>query len=452
MAQISIIKTSDVKGTRRLDAEYYQPIFLKYIIKLNSLPTIILKNHAFVTDGIHTSIQYDMKSKIYCISAQSVKDGFFILDREAHISSEQHKRNPRTSLKVDDVIVSSVGTIGNCAVVSEDILPANADRHVGIIRIKDKINPYFLCAFLNSKYGRFQTTREATGNVQLNLFIDKIKELIIPLLNNQDEIGSLVKNANGLLNTSKGMYLEAEKILLRELGLTAYYLNHQLTYIANCSKIQINNRIDAEFYQPKYQKIIDSASEKATMEKLDDLVKISKGIEVGSEEYREEGIPFVRVSNLSNYEINDNNQKYISNELFDKLKNKFKPKKGEILLSKDATPGIAFLIDDEKDRIISGGILRLRVDSDIDKNYLTMVLNSLFVQSQIERDAGGSIIVHWRPELIKETLIPVLPKPKQEEISKLVEESHKSRIHAKQLLEKAKKIVEYEIEKYQKRK
>ena len=104
------------------------------------------------------------------------------MGRLIFISEDAHSKNPRTALKKDDVIVSTVGTIGNCPVVDESVLPANSDRHVGIIRIEKDFLPYFLSTFLLTKYGKFQTLRESTGNVQLNLFLYKIRELIVPCL------------------------------------------------------------------------------------------------------------------------------------------------------------------------------------------------------------------------------------------------------------------------------
>ena len=66
---------------------------------------------------------------------------------------------------------------------------------------------------------------------------------------------------------------------------------------------------------------------------------------------------------------------------------------------------------------------------------------------QAERDAGGSVIKHWKPSKIKKVLIPILPKPTQQKIADLVRKSHETRTKAKELLEDAKKIVEEEIEK-----
>ena len=66
---------------------------------------------------------------------------------------------------------------------------------------------------------------------------------------------------------------------------------------------------------------------------------------------------------------------------------------------------------------------------------------------QIERDAGGSIIIHWRPDQVENTIIPILPLKTQQKIADLVNESFKLRKEAKELLEEAKKRVEEEIEK-----
>lgn len=129
------------------------------------------------------------------------------------------------------------------------------------------------------------------------------------------------------------------------------------------------------------------------------------------------------------------------------MKNYYEPEVGEILLTKDATPGIAYTIKEPVEGIMSGGILRLKLKENIDSEYLTLCLNSVVGQMQAERDAGGSVIAHWRPEQIKNIVIPVLPKEIQKKISDLIIKSHEARGKARELLEEAKKKVEEMIEK-----
>lgn len=253
---MSEIKYSMLNDDHRIDAEYFGKNILDTLEKLSDFGTLKIGDIANVTDGIHASIDYDENSPINLISATSPKENVFDLSRGAFISEKAHKQNPRTALRKNDVIISTVGTIGNCAVVDDSILPANSDRHVGIIRIKNDYSPYVLSTFLLSKYGKIQTSREATGNVQLNLFIYKLKELEIPQFfpDFQSKIEQTVKSAHAKLAESKSLYSEAEDILLSELGLKNW---HPRNTNVNVKKLKESflqtGRLDSEYYLPRYE-------------------------------------------------------------------------------------------------------------------------------------------------------------------------------------------------------
>ena len=136
----------------------------------------------------------------------------------------------------------------------------------------------------------------------------------------------------------------------------------------------------------------------------------------------------------------------MSEKLYDELKSDFQPQIGEILLTKDATPGIAYVLKENIEGIISGGTLRLKLKEKIEAEYLALCLNSIIGQMQAERDAGGSVIAHWKPEQIKNVLIPILPVETQQKIADLVRQSHEARKKAKELLEEAKRKVEEMID------
>ncbi len=128
MAVFNKITYASLQGAKRLEAEYYQPLYMSLMAQLSERPTSSLGHIAFVTDGIHASIDYNENSKIYCLSAQSVRDGFFDLSARTMISSSQHQDNLRTSIRENDVVISSMGTIGLSAVAHKEMLPANAVR------------------------------------------------------------------------------------------------------------------------------------------------------------------------------------------------------------------------------------------------------------------------------------------------------------------------------------
>jgi restriction endonuclease S subunit len=177
---------------------------------------------------------------------------------------------------------------------------------------------------------------------------------------------------------------------------------------------------------------------------LGEIATVKKGFEPGAEAYQEEGKLFIRVSSISKDGITDKDQKYLKNELYEKLKKDYQPKIGEILLTKDASPGMAYVVKEpiEVEGLISGGVLRIKPKENIEPEYLALVINSIVGQLQVERDAGGSIIVHWKPDQVKEMQIPILPKLVQQKIAELVQKSHEARKKAKELLEEAKHKVE----------
>ena len=176
------------------------------------------------------------------------------------------------------------------------------------------------------------------------------------------------------------------------------------------------------------------------------LVSIAKSIEPGSEAYVEDGIPFVRVSDVSKFEISEPEIK-LRRDILPTPEVLF-PQKDTILLSKDGSVGIAYKIESTIPVITSGALLHLSIRNkeEVLPDYLTLVLNSPIVQLQAERDSNGAIIQHWKPSEIENVIIPVLDMSIQKEIATQVQESFALRKQSKQLLGYAKQAVEMAIE------
>ena len=364
------------------------------------------------------------------------------------LSSLQNQEILRSQLKKDDVLLTITGvSYGKSAVVTDEFIGANINQHSVKMTVKN-ISPYFLSTFLNCKYGYSQSTRHIVGVTRPALDYSAIKSFLIPDLdrNFQDTIASYCCQAEKSREDSKQRYNEAQILLLSKLGLADWQPKQQLTFVKNFSDIERAGRIDADYFQPKYDEIVNAIkSYSGGWDTLGNLATLKKCVEVGSKEYLETGIPFVRVSNLSPFEITQ--EKYISEELYAEL-TEHQPKQGEILLSKDATPGIAYYLREGPEKMIpAGGILRLKSKTDkIGNEYLTLVLNSILTQQQVNRDVGGSVILHWRPDQVAGTVIPILHQEKQTEIAQKVIESLNLRKRAKDLLECAKRAVEIAIE------
>ena len=450
MVTYSIIQKSQLEGGLRLDAEYYQPEYLDNAKIIATLPYDVKKFAdlaSYITNG-HTPLHADLSiGDVYFLTAENIFD-FFIdygtAKRITKLASTTELK--RTILSDNDLLITIKGRVGNAAVVYKLQQDTNINQDVARVVVKKGISTFYLSAFLNSKFGKLQVERIATNQINPFLGLGNLKKLLIPIIeiDKQEEIEKLIKKGLDELENSISLYSQAENLLLEELGLKDFEVEEDLSYIVNLSEIKSAHRADAEYFQPKYEKLLSKL--KGQMVRLCDLVSFKKGIEIGSEQYQEDGKLFIRVSNFSKQGLIERDQKYLSEELYQKLKDKFKPKIGEILLTKDATPGIAYLLKRPVIGIIAGGILRLKIKKDIEPEYLALTINSIVGQMQVERDTGGSVILHWRPEQIKNCLIPILPKSTQQKISSLIQESFKLRREAKELIDRAKREVEAMVE------
>jgi type I restriction enzyme S subunit len=204
------------------------------------------------------------------------------------------------------------------------------------------------------------------------------------------------------------------------------------------------DRFDAEYWQPKYQEIEQRVASVKQAE-LGSVVAIQKGVEAGSDAYKTEGKPFIRVSDFSIYGIDDA-EKYISDDLYASLKAKYQPQAGEVLFTKDGTIGITYAMHEDYEGILSGAFLRLSPKVKLDIDYLALALNSMYCKSQIERMSGGAIIAHLKPDDAKRIKIPILSEAKQQEISREVSTALRLMNDSRKLLDEARHAVETFVE------
>lgn len=251
-----------------------------------------------------------------------------------------------------------------------------------------------------------------------------------------------------IFNKLKTEFIQEERyaawLLLTEIELLPKSEKENRT-VKTCKKLSnsffTSGRLDAEYYQPKYDYLFSRLSEFATST-IGELVEIRKSIEPGSDAYQEAGVPFVRVSDLSKFGLSETNIHLNPKEYH----NVIRPQRDTILLSKDGSVGIAYKVDEPLDAITSGAILHLSLkNKTVLPDYLTLVLNSPIVRIQAERDAGGSIIQHWKPSEIEDVVIPILPMFIQQEIAEKIKLSFKLRTECQELLCEAKQMVEIAI-------
>lgn len=457
--EISEVYLSSLEFSSRIDAEYYKPSLLSYEKHITQKGGTALKNlSSFLIGPFGSSFTVDNYVDIpdyRYIRGKDVKPMILKDDDNVYMPQEDYERLSRYALKENDILVSVVGTLGNAALITKKDLPAIFSCKSTVLRTK-QINAGYLIAYLNCKYGRQLLLRKERGAIQKGFNLGDLEslEIFTPSSGFQDQINTLFQTSLKQTEKSKEVYNKAETLLLATLNLKEFQLSQEPVNVKNFSEsFASSGRLDAEYYQVKYEQVVNRIIS-TDYDQLVNIVKIKKSIEPGSSVYADEGLPFVRVSDYNKFGLSTPD-KYLTDDFCKENAaqiKKLKPKKETILFSKDGSVGTAYMLREDADFITSGAILHLTVKdkTKIIPEYLTLALNSKLVQMQAERDAGGSIILHWRVSEIEKVVVPIIDFDKQREIADLVEESFQLKKQSEHLLEVAKTAVEMAIEKDEK--
>ncbi|MDY5821450.1 MAG: restriction endonuclease subunit S [Helicobacter sp.] len=457
MAEIFTRKFSEVSGGR-FDPEFYigQTIQivtypLKNFVKIKSGKRIPKgRSYANTTTAYKYLRVDDLDSEILEIDIDKLKS----IDKDIFTLLERYE------IYNDEVALSIAGTIGKVfifhnATNNRVILTENCVK----LQAQDNLLPKFLSLILKTNFLQSQMKRQYIQTTIPKLAIERIKELQIPSippLSTQQHIIDLMDKAYKAKqekeNKAKELLDSIDSYLLEELGIILpLRANNTLDSRIYTQKISAlsGSRFDANYHQKYYTDLEKSLlSSPYPLVNLASLINnFKKGIEVGSGEYSQnKEIPFIRVSDITNNGIDFSNvQKFISASLFENLK-AYKPKENELLYSKDGTIGICLKADVSRDYVISGGILRLELKAEVDKDFLCFLLGSYMMNVFANRASIGAVIKHLNIGEFLNLKIPLPPLAIQTQIASRLKSSKFQALslekEAKEILNKAKIDVE----------
>ena len=445
MVDFNQIQLSKLEDDIRFDAEYYTAKKLLMEQELKKLPSIQLGDIASITDGQHGYFIIDEDSEIRQITARCIVNGLVDKSSADHLSLVTHNKNLRSSLQSRDILVSTVGTVGEIGIVTDDIPPANIDQNVGrITLIKNHVSPYFLWSFLQSKYGKYQIERFTTGQVQAHLSLTKMKRLKIPIIESQIKVDELVTEFIAQNDRAKKYYFEAQKMLEIELNLDRLNVDKSLGYITHFNEIISNNRTDAEFYDTLYKPLLSRVtSYKSGWFPLKKITARILPTYMPNEAHGK--YSYIEIGNVN---INDGS---VNSSLipYEKLpaNAKILIKGGEILISQvRPTRGAIALLDDKMPlRTICSGAFYVCTSNDI--RYREVIwLYLRCVRSVFEKYCGGTSYPTIESNYLDNFPVPLFSSGFAGEIAELIQLSKKAQRKSRILLEEAKASVEQLIE------
>jgi len=367
---------------------------------------------------------------------------------------ELNKIPKKIQLQEKDILISRKGTPGISVITTK----ADIDNVIGteaiLLRIKEDYDPYYLVAFLNSKVFFEQVLNNLSGAVAPGINHPSLKKLKIlydkHLVKN---ISDKVKKTIELHVKANSILINAQNIFYQKLGLDFSKIEKENTFSVNLSDFAETDLWTPAYSYPLYVNILKAIKKKWKTTLLGEIATVKKGNEVGSDKYnkyldqKDSDIPFIRTSDLVNYEVDQFPDYYIPEEIYQELKQDIKV--GDVLFTKDGKIGMTGMITKNDNVIIASGISSLRLKTEAKKYNLTpeylfllLSLKETGLYPSIRRTVIASTLPHLREERLREFEIPILDKNSINEISKLIKEAFELKDEKKKLINEVREEID----------
>ena len=395
-------------------------------VRLSEIAELVTKGTTPTTLGYEfqdTGVNF---LKIECFSEK----GDYIQNKATHISEECHEKLKRSQLKEGDILFSIAGVIGRVAIVTRNMLPANINQALAIIRIKkDDIYLPYVKLILTSPLIKKQFERKKQGVAQLNISLKDINDLEIPL----PEIGKQIEYANS--------FKKVEKLI--------YTRQYQLQKLDELVKARFVELFGDPVGNPKAYYV-------ATLQELICKGYITYHLDGNhggdypkSDEFVETGIPYISANCIVNGEVDFAKAKYLTSERANKLR-KGIAQNGDVLFAHNATVGPTVVLHTTEKKVILGtSLTAYRCDKEkILPNYLkTYMLSDGFVRqysNEMKQTTRNQVPITAQ----KRYLFLIPPIELQNQFATFVEQVDKSKVAVQKSLDEAQLLFDSLMQQY----
>jgi type I restriction enzyme M protein len=180
----------------------------------------------------------------------------------------------------------------------------------------------------------------------------------------------------------------------------------------------------------------------------DGTLELSTGDELGKLSYGTGDIPFIRTSDLSNWEVKIDAKHNVNHTTYQRFRAKQDVRPYDILMVRDGTYLIgtcAIIMPSEEKILYQSHIYKIRVKPNkhgVTSFLLLAILSSPLVQKQIRAKRFTQDIIDSLGDRIRELILPI-PQDRavREEISSIVEKSIEMRLKARHLSREARELI-----------
>ena len=378
-------------------------------IKLSDISELITKGTTPTTLGFSFQDEGVNFLKIECFDEY----GNFTKDKLAHISDECNDKLKRSQLKENDLLFSIAGAIGRVATVTGEMLPANTNQALAIIRINriDVFIPY-IKLILTSPIVREQFERQKQGVAQQNLSLKDIGNLKIPFpsISQQIDYANIFAKINSVILSRKNeLHLLDDLVKARFVEMFGEKNHPENTLLNLCNIIDYRGK---------------------TPEKVDS------------------GLPFITAKNVKMHYMTLEPREYISKETYDKVMVRGFPKEGDVVFTTEAPLGNVCRIPRFDTKFYIGQRIVTMQTEILNPIYLEYALSDESFKRKYMSKSTGSTVTGIRVRLLEQLTIPVPPTDLQNEFAEFVQEVDKSKVFVQKALDEAQLLFDSLMQQY----
>lgn len=434
----------DASHSLRFDAEFFRPDYLQVQRRLEAMGSRKLID-------FQVNIRHPKEIKrnyvdhgVLLLRGQNVRPlSIDLTTNPVYISEEDAKRLKENTIRYKDILIMRSGAnVGQCAIYLESN-PALSMSDTLIIRSGD-LNPFFLAIFLNTKYGTTLIEKGKYGSAQPHIAPPFLYQIPVPNWEDlQTEIEKIYLRSKELTELSKTRYAEAEALLWRELGLADWQPKHRLTFATDYASMQRAERIDADYFQPRYDEIINTIKSYPGGWGV-----VANQVHLKDSNFKSEPeteYKYIELANVgSSGEIKDC---MVAQGQDLPSRARCKVNTGDVIASsiEGSLESIALVTEEYDNALCSTGFHAISSDV-LNSETLLVFLKSSAGQLQLKKGCSGTILTAINGEAFGRIVVPTIGAEKQVEIQQKVLESFNLRKQAKDLLACAKRAVEIAVE------
>ncbi|MFP8889687.1 restriction endonuclease subunit S [Natrialbaceae archaeon A-CW2] len=362
------------------------------------------------------------------IRVNSIREFQFNLNEEdtEYVDPKHPDLTDRVFIEEEDVVIPRTGSLGNAAIATHDTVGTVMSQHVTRITFED-IDPYYATVFLNTDFGKEQMLHSGHGSTRKELTHKSLKRIEIPIIEEEIQtISDLIKKAKQAEYQGNKKIQEALNLFRQGIGIDIDSLPDNDIYSIGESAIRKEkyNSFIPKHYKPKYQKCISQIESNFECITLDEVAEIERGRGTTVDEYSTEGIPFIRTSDLINWEIDPYPDHYATLDTYQQFDQE--SKQYDILYSIEGKVGQSAILLEAEKCVFKNHIERIRVIIDsLDPVFVFLFLNTEFGEYQVNTKEVVQTTIPGIAGRIREVIVPIRPKD-SDDFNELIYEAIKT--------------------------